>query len=46
MFGLRIGMFIIYLALGYIFSIGIWAKPIITNKTISLKKKTKEVNEI
>ena len=44
-FGLRIGMFIIYLTLGYIFSIGIWAKPIITNKTISIRKKSKEVVE-
>jgi MFS transporter, FHS family, L-fucose permease len=35
-------MFIIYITLGYIFSIGIWAKPIITNKTISLKKKNRE----
>ncbi len=38
MFGLRIGMFVIYLTLGYIFSIGIWAKPIITNETIRTKK--------
>ena len=45
MFGLRIGMFIIYLTLGYILSIGIWAKPIITNKTISLRKKSKEAVE-
>lgn len=41
MFGLRIGMLIIYLTLSYIFGIGIWAKPIITNKTIDLKKKIK-----
>jgi len=39
MFGLRIGMFFIFLTLGYLFSIGIWAKPIITNKTINIKKK-------
>lgn len=38
MFGLRTGMMFIYLTLAYLFSIGIWAKPIITNKTISLKK--------
>jgi fucose permease len=38
MFGLRNGMLFIYLTLGYLFSIGIWAKPIITNKTIELKK--------
>jgi len=38
MFGLRNGMLFIYLTLGYLFSIGIWAKPIITNKTIEIKK--------
>jgi FHS family L-fucose permease-like MFS transporter len=42
MFGLRTGMFFIYLTLGYLFSIGIWAKPIITNETISMKKKLKK----
>jgi Fucose permease len=40
MFGLRTGMLFIYLTLGYIFSIGVWAKPIITNETISIKKKS------
>jgi len=44
MFGLRFGMFFIYLTLGYLFSIGIWAKPIITNETISIKKKMKKEN--
>ncbi|MDP3147702.1 MAG: MFS transporter [Ignavibacteria bacterium] len=43
LFGLRTGMFFIYLTLGYLFSIGIWAKPIITNETISLKKSKKEI---
>ena len=36
--GLRQGMFILYLTLGYILSIGIWARPLIANKTIALKK--------
>ena len=36
--GLRFGMMFLYITLGYILSIGIWAKPIITNKTIKLKK--------
>lgn len=40
--GLRIGMCFLYVTLGYIFSIGIWAKPIITNQTISFKKKAIE----
>lgn len=44
MFGLRTGMFVIYLTLGYLFSIGIWSKPIITNETISMRKKSKSGN--
>ncbi len=36
--GLRFGMCVLYLTLGYILSIGLWARPRITNKTISLKK--------
>lgn len=38
-FGLRTGMFILYLTLGYILSIGFWAKPLINNETLSRKKK-------
>lgn len=37
MFGLRVGMLFLYLTLGYILSIGIWARPLITNKTLSSK---------
>ncbi len=37
--GLRQGMFVIYLTLGYILSIGIWARPLIANETIAMKKK-------
>jgi len=37
-FGLRQGMFFLYLTLGYILSIGLWAKPIILNETISRKR--------
>ena len=36
--GLRIGMLFLYLTMGYILSIGFWAKPIITNKTIFDKR--------
>jgi len=32
--GLRQGMLVLYLTLGYILSVGIWARPLITNKTI------------
>ncbi len=44
--GLRLGMFFLYITLGYIFSIGIWAKPLINNVTIKIRikdffKKTK-----
>jgi fucose permease len=38
-FGLRFGMMILYVTLGYILSIGFWAKPLINNETISLKRK-------
>ncbi|CAL1517846.1 MFS transporter [Chitinophaga sp. MM2321] len=34
--GLRTGMCFLYLTMGYILSIGFWARPIITNKTIKL----------
>lgn len=36
--GLRQGMFVLYLTLGYILSIGLWAKPLIANKTIRSEK--------
>ena len=36
---LKTGMFFNFVALAYILSIGFWAKPIISNKTISFKKK-------
>lgn len=35
--GLRIGMVFLFLTLGYIFSVGFWAKPLITNQTIRRK---------
>jgi FHS family L-fucose permease-like MFS transporter len=38
-FGLRQGMFFLYLTLGYILSIGHWARPLIANETIAMKKK-------
>ena len=37
--GLRQGMLVLYLTLGYILSIGIWARPLIANETIAMKKK-------
>ena len=37
--GLRTGMFFLYLTLAYILSVGFWARPIISNKTIQLGHK-------
>lgn len=33
-FGLRAGLFFLYITFGYILSIGFWAKPLVSNKTI------------
>lgn len=33
-FGLRSGLVFLYLTMGYILSVGIWARPLVTNKTI------------
>jgi fucose permease len=37
-FGLRVGMILLYITLGYILSIGLWAKPLISNETIREKR--------
>jgi len=37
--GLRFGMLFLYLTLGYILSVGFWARPIILNKTIQQARK-------
>jgi FHS family L-fucose permease-like MFS transporter len=42
--GLRYGMLFLYLTMGYILSIGFWARPIIINKTIKLFANKKENN--
>ena len=41
--GLRLAMLLMLSTLGYIFSIGIWAKPLVTNATIKLK--SERINE-
>jgi fucose permease len=41
MFGLKTGMLLLFISLGYILAIGFWAKPLITNKTIDWKLKKK-----
>ncbi len=38
--GLRFGMLFLYISLGYILSIGIWARPLVNNETIREKKNT------
>jgi fucose permease len=40
--GLRFGMMLLYLTLAYILSIGFWSRPLITNATISLRRKKRE----
>lgn len=37
-FGLRAGVAFLYVTLGCVLSVGFWAKPIISNATVSLKK--------
>lgn len=37
-FGLRAGMTVLYLTLGYILAIGFWARPLVDNATMSLKE--------
>jgi len=32
--GLRAGMLLLYVALGWILSVGFWAKPLVSNATI------------
>lgn len=42
--GLRIGMMFLYITFAYILSIGFWAKPLISNKTIDFGKKETEIS--
>jgi fucose permease len=43
--GLRYGMLLLYVPLAYMFSIGFWAKPLVTNATI-LNKQQREAKAI
>ncbi len=36
--GLRTGLLLVYLTLGYILSIGFWAKPLVDNATVSFRE--------
>lgn len=40
--GLRNGMFVLYATFGVVLSVGFWAKPLVTNATIDLKKAAPE----
>ena len=40
LFGLRVGMLFLYVTFGCVWSVGFWAKPLITNATILQKKET------
>ena len=41
--GLRAGMAFLYVTFGFLLSVGFWARPIVNNATISLKKPSSEV---
>lgn len=38
-FGLRVGMALLYLTFGYVWSVGFWSRPLINNATIRTKEK-------
>jgi FHS family L-fucose permease-like MFS transporter len=38
-FGLRVGLCFLYFTFGCVLTVGFWARPIITNATVNLKKK-------
>ncbi len=40
--GLKAGMCFLFLTIGYIYSIGIWAKPLVSNQTIFQKREEQE----
>jgi MFS transporter, FHS family, L-fucose permease len=41
--GLRVGLAFLYITFGFVLSVGFWARPIISNATISLKKAVDEI---
>ena len=42
-YGLRAGMLLLYVTFGCVLSVGLWAKPLITNAVIGDRKKTASV---
>ena len=45
-FGLRGAMLLVFLTLGYILSIGFWAKPLVTNATVPLRELFRRRGEV
>lgn len=37
-FGLRTGLLLLYITFGFVFSVGFWARPLVNNATLRLKK--------
>lgn len=47
MLGLKFGMFFLYISFGYVLSIGLWAKPLVKNKTFDfINRKSKTNNDV
>lgn len=44
--GLRLALSILFLCVGYILSIGFWAKPLVRNETLSLKRRRKAADVV
>jgi fucose permease len=44
--GLRGAMLVLLLSLGYIISIGLWAKPLVTNATIKVKSAEMDIERV
>jgi FHS family L-fucose permease-like MFS transporter len=38
LFGLRTGMLLLYVTMGYMLGVGFWARPLVNNKTFAIKK--------
>jgi len=41
--GLRSGLAFLYITFGFVLSVGFWARPVINNATIRLKKASAEL---
>ena len=41
-FGLRVGIMLLYLAFGWVLSVGFWANPMVNNETVGSRSQAKE----